>query len=248
MDRPASIAARLLSCLDLTSLGEQDDRARIAALCRSAGTPYGAPAAVCVYPEWIVFARDRLYEAGLPRVAVATVANFPEGAGDAARVEGEVQRAVAAGADEVDVVFPWRAFLCDDTGCARAVLRAARRAAGDRVLKVILETGELAAPPRIRAAAAMAMAEGADFLKTSTGKRPVGATLEAAAVLLAAIQEHGGPVGFKAAGGIRGVVEAAAYLALADRMLGPGWAVPARFRIGASVLLDGLCAVLSEPA
>lgn len=236
----AACARRALACLDLTSLGEDDDAERIARLCASADTPFGTTAAVCVYPEWIVTARSSLDRLGLARVAVATVVNFPEGGSDPARVGREIRRARAAGADEIDLVIPWRSLRAGDSAPARAVLAEARRCCGPLPLKAILESGALGSPARIREASLLALDAGADFLKTSTGKVETGATLEAAAVMLTAIRERGGRCGFKAAGGIRRVAEAADYFALADTLLGAGWATPARFRIGASSLLDDI--------
>ena len=111
-------------------------------------------------------------------------------------------------------------------------------------MKVILETGRLRSPENIAAASRDAIAAGADFIKTSTGKTEVSATLEAAEIMLAAIARSGRRVGFKAAGGIRTTAQAGAYLALADRIMGPDWAAPESFRFGASGLLDDLLAKL----
>jgi deoxyribose-phosphate aldolase len=154
---------------------------------------------------------------------------------------------VAAGASEVDVVFPWRAFLAGDRASPLALVRACRAACGPHgLLKVILESGQLATPARLRAAADIAIAGGAQFLKTSTGKTQPGATLIAAEVMLEAImqaQTRGVRVGFKASGGIRTMAEAAKYLSLYERRFGSGSAVPAVFRIGASQLVHELLAV-----
>lgn len=235
---PVALARRALACLDLTSLGEDDDRARIEALCDAARTAPGAPAALCVYPEWIATVRRRLDRDGPAGVAVATVVNFPDGGADPARVARETRRAVAAGATEVDVVLPWRALLDGEPAMARAVIAACREACGARALmKVILESGELGDALAVREASLLALDEGADFLKTSTGKARRGATPEAAQVMLEAIARRGGGCGFKASGGIRTLDDAARYLALADDVLGPGWATPRRFRLGASALL-----------
>jgi deoxyribose-phosphate aldolase len=175
---------------------------------------------------------------------VATVVNFPDGSADAGRVRREVRRAVAAGAGEVDAVLPWRAWLAGDRAAALPVLEACREAARDRVLKVILESGELRDPALLREASLAALAAGADFIKTSTGKVAVNATPEAARVMLEAIRDFGRG-GFKAAGGVRSVADAAGYLALADGILGPAWADAAHFRIGASALLGALREVVA---
>lgn len=235
----AALALRAIPLLDLTSLGDDDTAGTIERLCAAADGPGGTPAAVCVYPEHIGTARRALDARGLSRVKVATVANFPDGGTDVERARRETRRAVAAGADEVDVVLPWRAWLSGDESIARRLVEACRQAAAGRILKVILETGELRDAAVIRAASLAALDAGADFIKTSTGKVAVNATPAAARVMLEAIRERGRG-GFKAAGGVRTVGDVAAYLALADAVLGEGWVGPARFRIGASALLGEL--------
>lgn len=247
MTHRTDLARRALAALDLTSLGEDDTPATIEALCASAVGAGGPPAAICIYPEHVTTARRALEARGLNAVRVATVANFPDGAADAARASRETRRAVAAGADEIDVVLPWRALRAGDEAGGSVLVAACREAAPGRVLKVILETGELQEPMLIRTASELALAAGADFIKTSTGKVPVNATPAAARVMLEAIRDHGRG-GFKAAGGVRQIEDAAAYFALADEILGPGWATPARFRIGASGLLADLRAALAGEA
>jgi deoxyribose-phosphate aldolase len=180
-------------------------------------------------------------------VRLATVANFPDGSDDVARAADETAAAVAAGADEVDVVAPIAAIGEGDIGLVEELVLACKAAAGpSTLLKLILETGSLREPDRITAAARAAVMAGVDFLKTSTGKAEVGATLEAAVLLLAVAQEAGGRVGFKAAGGIRTADEAAGYLHLADAILGLDWATPGTFRFGASSLLDDLLRHLGQ--
>ena len=137
-----ALATRLLALLDLTSLGEDDSPAHIEALCRSAHTPYGFPAAVCVYPEHVGTVRRALQ--GTP-VKVATVVNFPDGGSDPMRISYETRRAIAAGADEIDLVLPYRAFARGEAVIARNAVIAGRNACKEGVtLKLILETGELA--------------------------------------------------------------------------------------------------------
>jgi deoxyribose-phosphate aldolase len=242
---PVALARRALACLDLTSLGEDDDRARIEALCDAARLAPAAPAALCVYPEWVATVRRRIDRDGPTGTALATVVNFPDGGADPARVVRETRRAIAAGADEIDVVLPWRALLAGDMPAARAVLAACREACGARALmKVILETAELGETRRVHEASLLALDEGADFLKTSTGKAGGGATPEAASTMLGAIAARGGGCGFKASGGIRTLADAARYFALADNALGPAWGTPRRFRIGASALLAEIVRVV----
>ncbi len=241
---PKSRALRILTLLDLTSLGERDTPEKIEALCAAARTRWGFPAAVCVHPEHVTTARRSLH--GTP-VRVATVVNFPDGGADAARVERETARALSAGADEIDLVLPYRALLGCDAGRATAVVRACRNACGGGVtLKLIVETGELGSAERIREACAIGIDAGVDFLKTSTGKAAVNATPQAAAVMLDAIAGAGGRCGFKVAGGVRTLADAVGYLDLAASRLGAGWVDPNHFRIGASALLAELTSVLSS--
>lgn len=244
------LARRALAALDLTCLDEAAPPARIEALCRSAGLPRcGAAAAVCVYPEYLRSARAWLDHAGWRTVQVATVANFPAGRDDGTAAAGEVRRAVSAGADEVDVVFPWRALRDGDAGRGEAFVAACREACGPSArLKIILETGALQDPALIRSASLAALRGGANFLKTSTGRTAVHATPEAAEVMLRCIADHGGACGFKASGGLRHLADVAPYFALADTLLGPDWASPARFRLGASSLLDAIRAELGGSA
>lgn len=246
MKTPPAEAARLaLACLDLTTLGDNDTEADVAALAARARGPLGAPAALCVWPRLAAFARRE----APPSVAIAAVANFPHGGTDAEAAVRDAASIVDAGAQEVDVVMPWRAFAAGDTAAAAAVLRAVRRACEGRVLKVILETGELADDALIRRAAALALAEGADFLKTSTGKVPVGATPAAARALLETIAATpGSTAGFKASGGVRTVADAALYAGLVREVLGAETLTPQRFRLGASGLLNDIEAVLGNGA
>jgi len=237
------LAARLLPLLDLTSLGEDDTPTQIEALCASARTPHGLPAALCVYPEHVTTVRRALAGSS---ARVATVVNFPDGGDDRDRALRETRRALAAGADEIDLVLPYRALQRGEGSRAEAVVASCRQACGPGVtLKLILETGALGAPELIRQACAIGLAAGVDFLKTSTGKVPVNATPDAAALMLDAIAADGGRCGFKAAGGIRTLAEAAGYLALAESRLGAGWITPERFRIGASSLFTALTAALA---
>lgn len=239
------VARQALALMDLTSLNDDDDSARIQALCRRADTPAGRPAALCLYPAFIEDAQRELDALGLTRhVRIATVTNFPEGAPNAERAARETRLAVAAGADEVDVVFPYRALLDGAPDVGRLLVEACREACGGATLKVILESGELKDPALIRQAADIAIAAGADFIKTSTGKVAVNATLESAEIMLETIRDSGRDVGFKAAGGIRTTEDAKAYLDLAARIMGEAWISPAHFRFGASGLLDALLATL----
>ncbi|GHC33939.1 deoxyribose-phosphate aldolase [Aidingimonas halophila] len=239
-------AQRALTLMDLTSLNDDDTDRSIRQLCARVSTPVGHPAAVCIYPDFITTARHALAEQGLAgRVKVATVVNFPAGSDDIQRAAGETRDAVVRGADEIDVVFPYRALMDGDESTGRTLVEACKSASGERCLKVILETGELNDPALIRRAADIAIDGGADFLKTSTGKVPVNATLEAAEILLTAIRgKTDRHVGFKAAGGVRTTEDAKAYLDLAAGLMGDEWITPSYFRFGASGLLDNLLETL----
>lgn len=240
----AAAARQALACLDLTSLADGHDRSggerEVEQLCARADGRFGRTAAVCVWPRLAGLARSLLP----PDIRVAAVANFPDGGSDTARAVRDTAAIAAAGAQEVDVVIPYR-----DLAAAPALLAAVRRESEGLTLKVILETGELADAALITHAAQIALDAGADFLKTSTGKRPVSATPAAARLLLQAIATAALAqrvrVGFKPAGGIRTVADASLYLALTAELLGPEAVTPARFRIGASGLLDDIEAVLS---
>ena len=244
-------AARALACLDLTSLNLDDTPERIDALCDRALVPALGieihPAAVCIYPRFVGQARSRVHSAG---IAVAAVANFPLGTAPIGEVIAEVEQALADGADEIDVVFPFRAFLAGDRETGAELLRRVGLICHQHtaLLKVILETGVLHEASTIKEAAQIAVDNGADFLKTSTGKLEPAATPEAAQALLEVIVAARGhrPLGLKVAGGVKTVAEAAAYLDLADRYLHPDQAVPSNFRFGASGLLNDIVAVLGS--
>lgn len=244
-DRTA--AARALSVLDLTNLREDCDEGQILALCAKARTPHGLVAAVCIWPRFVRQARGLLGEASAIRIA--TVVNFPSGDGGIEEAVTEARRAIADGADEIDLVMPYRALLRGDDGAVTAMVKAVRAAVPQPArLKTILETGEIGDPAMIRKASELAIVAGADFIKTSTGKTPANATEEAAAIMLDAIRASGRPVGLKPSGGIGSVPVAARYMALADAKMGEGWAVADRFRFGASGLLDDILRVLDGGA
>jgi len=228
----ARVARRALPLLDLTDLSDACTAASIEDLCGKARA--SGVAAVCVWPRLVADSVRALRASG---VRVATVVNFPEGGEAVARTVAETQATLADGADEIDLVLPYRALMRGDVESARAMVEAVRAACAGRLLKVILETGELEDPDLIAQASRLSLEAGADFIKTSTGKTAVSATLPAAEIMLGAIRARGGrAVGLKVSGGLRRVEDAAAYLALADRIMGPDWVSPTTFRIGASAL------------
>jgi len=234
--------------VDLTTLEGADTPGKVRAMCAKARQPdpsdLSVPpvAAVCVYPDLVRVAKDAL--AG-SRVAVASVATaFPSGRASLAVKLADVEDAVSAGADEVDMVIDRGAFLAGRYGQVYAEIQAVREACGPAHLKVILETGELATLDNVARASWLAMMAGADFIKTSTGKVTPAATPPTALVMLAAVrdfeQASGRRVGVKVAGGIRTAKDAIRYLVLVNEIAGPAWLSPRLFRIGASTLLNDL--------
>ncbi|OJJ12895.1 deoxyribose-phosphate aldolase [Alphaproteobacteria bacterium AO1-B] len=240
-------AKRAVGLVDLTNLNDDCTAADITALTNRTVTPHGAVAAVCVWPRFVEQAVKELAGTG---VKVATVVNFPAGGEDTQAVVAETRQAIAEGADEIDLVMPYRTFVEGRKGFAEEQIIQVKAAIPEpAILKVILETGEIKDPLLIHAASNVAIAAGADFIKTSTGKVAVNATLEAAEIMLTAIEEARRDnaervIGFKPAGGIKTASDAAAYLALADKIMGHNWVSASTFRFGASGLLDALTATI----
>ena len=232
--------------MDLTTLEGSDTVGKIVAMCAKAVRPnpvdssIPSVAAVCIYPQLVPVAAGQLKNTG---VNVASVAGaFPSGLGPLDARLREVREVVELGADEIDIVLNRSLFLGGQYAQAFEELAAAREAAGDTHLKVILETGELGSYDRIRQASVLAMASGADFIKTSTGKIQPAATLPTALCMMEAAREFfhetGRRVGVKVAGGIRQSKQAVQYLVLVYETLGQEWMTPDLFRIGASTLLN----------
>jgi deoxyribose-phosphate aldolase len=246
LQSPREVAAFALSLLDLTNLRDDCDNAAIENLCLRAQTPYGNTAAICIWPRFVAHARAILGEGHAVRIA--TVVNFPSGDLAVPAVVEETRKAVEDGADEIDLVIPYRKLIAGDEAAVTEMVEAVRAACPNSCLKVILETGELKDAALIRRASELAIAAGADFIKTSTGKVAVNATLEAADIMFQAIRDSRQRVGFKPAGGIGTVADADLYLRLAESMMGPNWLIPSTFRFGASSLLDDVLGVLSGGA
>jgi deoxyribose-phosphate aldolase len=246
MSNDSALARRILGLIDLTSLNPNDTEETIKALAAFAATPAGRVAALCTWARFTSVARACLNGKDVP---VAVVANFPAGADDVKAAAAETAAAVADGADEIDVVFPYHAMIDGDDEIGVALVRACREACGPKtVLKVILETGQLGSAERIRRASELAIEGGAHFLKTSTGKTQPGATLAAADAMLdviAAARARGHTVGFKASGGVGTIADACSYVELYENRFGPGSAMPATFRIGASSLIKPVLAALA---
>jgi deoxyribose-phosphate aldolase len=234
----AARARLAISLLDLTNLQERCTPGDVDTLCEravSAGT-----AAVCVWPD---FVRQSARTLDDTPIAVATVVNFPTGDERPFAVRVVTERALADGADDIDVVLPFRAFLAGDLAWCAEVLDGVRSATdGSAHMKVILETGELADMATITDAARFAIEHGTDFVKTSTGKSSVSATPEAVAAMLTAVAAADRTVGIKPSGGISDAAAAGTYLDLAASTMGDGYLSPATFRFGASGVLDSLLA------
>src|SRR4051812_14267845 len=239
--------------VDLTTLEGMDTPAKARALCRKAARPDPtAPecpsvAAVCVYPDLVPTARDAVRGSGVHVASVATA--FPSGRAALEVKLADVRAAVAAGADEVDMVIDRGAFLCGRYLQVfeeiQAVRAACARPDGEPAhLKVILETGELETYDNVRRPSWLAMLAGGDFIKTSTGKVSPAATLPVTLVMLEAVRDFrsatGRTVGVKPAGGIRTAKDAVKHLVLVNEVAGPDWLDPDRFRVGASSLLNDL--------
>jgi deoxyribose-phosphate aldolase len=234
--------------VDLTTLEGADTPGKVRALCAKARRPDPSDpecpsvAAVCIYPSLVATAAAELKGSGIHLASVATA--FPSGQADISVKLAEVTDAVADGADEIDMVINRGAFLAGRYRQVYEEIAAVREASGDAHLKVILETGELSTYDNVRRASWLAMLAGADFIKTSTGKVAPAATLPVTLVMLEAVRDFrdatGRTVGVKPAGGIRTTKDAIRYLVLVNETAGEDWLDPARFRLGASTLLNDL--------
>ncbi|WP_114327008.1 deoxyribose-phosphate aldolase [Candidatus Colwellia aromaticivorans] len=242
-------AAKLaISLMDLTSLTDKETPQDIEKLCQQAKSQGGGTAAICIFPRFIPLAKKILLQQGTPQIKIATVTNFPHGNDDIAIAVAETKAAIAYGANEVDVVFPYKALIAGDIHVGLELIEACKQVCPNKVLlKVIIETGELKTPELIKLASEVSIRAGADFIKTSTGKVKVNATPEAAKIMLEVIKSTNNEhidTGFKAAGGVKNVDDALIYLNLAKSILGDNWVTTEHFRFGASSLLDNLLSTL----
>lgn len=238
-----SARSELLSLLDLTTLNESDSEASVRSLLSYAHTELGSVAAVCIYPQFVALAQSVLQHSCL----VATVVNFPEGNRQIATVLSEVAAALALGADEIDLVIPYQDCLKGDMQGSVRLVQEAKALMGKHTLKVIVESGAFKDENSLYHVSLEMLQAGADFIKTSTGKIPKGASLNAAKVMLEAIyayyQKTGHWRGFKASGGIRTLDEAAQYLALAHTICGKQYIDARTLRFGASSLLNAILGI-----
>ena len=250
-DHQAAWLLKAITCIDLTTLSGDDTDARVQRLCAKARQPLRADllaaldmpqittGAICVYHEMIGPAVVALKGSGIPVAAVST--GFPAGLSPFHLRVAEIEQSVAAGAQEIDIVISRRHALSGDWQALYDEIRAFRAAAGHAHLKTILATGELGTLRNVARASMVCMMAGADFIKTSTGKESVNATLPVSLVMLRAIRGYfertGYRIGYKPAGGLSKAKDALVYLSLMKEELGPRWLQPDLFRIGASSLL-----------
>jgi deoxyribose-phosphate aldolase len=243
-----------ISMLDLTTLEGKDSEGKIRQLCRKGIRPMpedpSVPhvAAICVYPNFVAIAKDALAGSGVKVASVAT--GFPAGQVPLPVKLDDTRRAVELGADEIDMVIDRGAFLSGEYDRVADEILAVKEACGPAHLKVILETGELETYDNVRRASDLAMASGADFIKTSTGKVTPAATPPVVLVMLEAIRDYylatGRRVGMKPAGGIKTSKQALHLLVLVKETLGDAWLTPDLFRIGASTLANDLLMQLAK--
>lgn len=238
-----SVAQQTLGLIDLTTLNDNDTDEIVVELCKKAKTEFGSVPAVCIFRQFIPAAKKYFAETN-QNVKIATVTNFPHGGTDMELALRETQEAINLGADEVDIVFPYRALMAGDQQIGADMIKQAKAICGNKVLKVIIESGVLQDPKLIELASDISIANGADFIKTSTGKVAVNATLEATEVMLNSIKKSGKKCAFKAAGGVRLVSEAKEYLDLTAKIMGADWINSDTFRFGASSLLGDVLNVL----
>lgn len=250
----AAWLARAISCIDLTTLSGDDTAGRVRRLCAKArqparqdildqiGLPNLTTGAVCVYHDMVAIAVEALGSSGIPVAAVST--GFPAGLSPLhLRIE-EIHESVKSGASEIDIVISRRHVLTQNWQALYDEMAAFRTACGDAHVKAILATGELGSLRNVGRASLICMMAGADFIKTSTGKESVNATLPVTLVMLRAIRAYhirtGFRVGYKPAGGISKAKDSITYLALIKEELGDRWLRPDLFRFGASSLLGDI--------
>ncbi|MDI1476181.1 deoxyribose-phosphate aldolase [Polyangium sp. y55x31] len=253
--KEAKVAGLLLSIamMDLTTLEGKDSPGKVTQLCQKAMRPHASPevppcAAICVYPKLVPVAKRALAGSSVKVASVATA--FPSGLSALDVKLDDVRRAVAWGADEIDMVIDRGALLAGEKTRIFDEIAATKEACGQAHLKVILETGELGTYDLVREASQIAMLAGADFIKTSTGKVTPAATPAVTLVMLEAIRDFfyatGKRIGMKPAGGIRTAKQALHYLVLVKETLGDAWLTPDLFRLGASTLLNDVLMQLEK--
>ncbi len=253
-DFQAAWLCKAISLMDLTTLSGDDSEGRVRRLCAKARQPVAQPilealgmeglttGAICVYHDMVPTAVDALAGSGIPVAAVST--GFPAGLSPFHLRIAEIKESVAAGAEEIDIVISRRHALTGNWQALYDEMKEMRAACGDAHVKAILATGELGTLRNIARASLVCMMAGADFIKTSTGKEPINATLPVTLTMIRAIRDYedrtGIKVGYKPAGGISKAKDALVYLAMIKDELGDPWLQPDLFRFGASSLLGDI--------
>ncbi len=253
-EHQAAWLLRAITCIDLTTLSGDDTEGRVRRLCAKARQPVRADilkalgvegittGAICVYHEMVPTAGQALEGSGIPVAAVST--GFPAGLSPFHLRVAEIGESVAAGAEEIDIVISRRHVLTGNWQALYDEMREFRDACGEAHVKAILATGELGTLRNVARASLVCMMAGADFIKTSTGKEPVNATLPVSLVMIRAIRDYfertGYRIGYKPAGGISKAKDALVYLSLMKEELGDRWLQPDLFRFGASSLLGDI--------
>ena len=242
------LAQRILPLIDLTDLSDSCTEQSIESLYSQSQTSFGSVASLCIWPRFVSYARKLSDDFPL-----ACVINFPNGEDSQEKVIEDVKTALNAGATEIDLVHDYRTFISGDESKLVSLVESVKAEMAHHqgtLLKVILETGVLNDSSLIKRASELSILSHADFIKTSTGKVSVNATLESAECMLRAISQSKNPVGktpvgFKAAGGIKTITDAQDYITLAEKIMGSDYITPRTFRFGASSLLTDVLSTLS---
>lgn len=236
--------SQMMSLLDVTRLQQPDSKEQMLDWLAAIHETGFKPAALCLYPEYLpLLASYPTLQA--PEVATATVVNFPFGQQSAEQVCHDIAVVLADGATEIDCVLPYQELMAGRIGGVKRFLLDVRQACGSAVLKVIIESGELITCQQVAKATELVIDSGADFVKSSTGKVPVGLTDEAAEVMLTVIASADRRVGFKASGGVRTIEQGLALMQQFERITGRP-AQPQSMRLGASALFQELCIKLQQ--
>lgn len=225
----------LIQLIDLTRLEDHDTAESIEAFCIQSNTDAGSVAALCIFPQWISLVKQCLHQENIP---IATVVNFPDGNEPITSTIKAIKEALHLGANEIDVVMPYQAFLKNDHTATKNALLKYKEASEGALLKVILETGAYKNSEQIYSASLLAIDCGADMIKTSTGKIKIGATTDAVDAMLTAIKQRPEKkVGIKISGGISDTATALQYIDLIAHHMGQDWINAKQVRIGSSRLV-----------
>lgn len=239
-EQQKALAKKSFALLDCTSLSGHESIDDIRDLCVNAVCDGTKAAAICIYAKYIAKAIEIQKELG-QNIPIATVVNFPLGNSQVSLAVSETESAVALGADEIDIVFPYKSWLEGDRKAAIDVLSACRTACNGKIYKVILETGAVEIPEVIQDMTQACVDIGVDFVKTSTGKNFPGATIQAVQQIIQVLRKNpSSGTGLKISGGLQHIDHVMAYFMLIDRLMGPEWIKPSNLRLGASRLTKQL--------